>query len=148
MPSWTAMRPSTATQDCATSRRAEDEWLSGWDPTPGIVSVWAEGDGRAVIWRRLVETRELVKEEVRFRPWLLLDQLHHLRGLGAQFGPEGSNATVTYRELDGPGALRYLVSSDDGKTLAAAVLAGATRRLGRRITHLKELGKGAVLALS
>ena len=26
---------------------------TGWDPTPGIVSVWADGTGRAAIWRRL-----------------------------------------------------------------------------------------------
>ena len=145
------MRPSTderaSTPECANSRRDEDEWLSGWDPTPAIVSVWAENDGRAFVWRRIAETNALVKEEVRFRPWLLLDRLDDLRHLGAQFGPEGSNATVTYRELDGPGALRYLVSSDDGKTLVAAVLAGATRRLGRRISRLQELGKSAVLAL-
>jgi DNA polymerase I len=133
--------------DCPSSGRAEDEWLSGWDPTPGIVSVWAENDGRAFVWRRIAETNALVKEEVRFRPWLLLDRLDDLRGLGAKFGPEGSNATVTYRELDGPGALRYRVSSDDGKTLVAAVLAGAARRLGRRISRLQELGKSAVLAL-
>ena len=25
----------------------EDEWLWGWDPTPFIVSVWAEHEGRA-----------------------------------------------------------------------------------------------------
>ena len=25
---------------------------TGWDPTPGIVSVWADGDGRATLWRR------------------------------------------------------------------------------------------------
>ena len=30
----------------------EDEWLWGWDETPGIVSVWAEPDGRAFVWRR------------------------------------------------------------------------------------------------
>ena len=32
--------------------RNEDEWLWGWDDTPGIVSVWAERSGRATIWRR------------------------------------------------------------------------------------------------
>lgn len=87
MPSWTAMRPSTderaSTQECANSRRDEDEWLSGWDPTPAIVSVWAENDGRAFVWRRIAESNALVKEEVRFRPWLLLDRLDDLRHLGA-----------------------------------------------------------------
>src|SRR5437588_514027 len=44
----------------------EDEWLWGWDPTPGIVSVWAEPDGRATVWRREPETKQLVREDVRF----------------------------------------------------------------------------------
>ena len=35
-----------------TSMSIEDEWLWGWDPTPGIVSVWADATGRAVVWRR------------------------------------------------------------------------------------------------
>jgi DNA polymerase elongation subunit (family B) len=136
------MQPSSA------QRRSEDEWLWGWDPTPGIVSVWAESDGRAVVWRRIPETGALVREEARFRPWLVLDRLDDLRHLGAQFGREGTaGAAVNYRELNGPGTLRYLVSAGDGKTLAAAVLTGASRRLGRRIGHLLDLGKDAVLAL-
>ena len=105
-------------------RRNEEEWLWGWDPTPGIVSVWAESDGRAVVWRRMAGTGELVREEARFRPWLVLDSLDDLRHLGGRLGREGEAcALVSYRELDGPGALRYLVSAADGKTLAAAVLA-------------------------
>jgi len=116
-----------------------DEWLWGWDPTPGIVSVWAESDGRAVVWRRIPATGELVREEARFRPWLLLDRLDDLLHLGA--------GLVRYRELEGPGALRYLVWAKDGKTLISAVLEGASRRLGRPINHIQELGKEAVLAL-
>ena len=58
-------------------------------------------------------------------------------------GSEGTaGALVSYRELDGPGTLRYLVSADDGRTLAAAVLEGASRRLGRRIGHSARSGKG------
>ncbi|HEV2457822.1 MAG TPA: hypothetical protein VGS80_05615, partial [Ktedonobacterales bacterium] len=38
--------------EAGTTTTREDEWLWGWDPTPGIVSVWAERDGRALIWRR------------------------------------------------------------------------------------------------
>ncbi len=30
----------------------EDERLFGWDPTPGIVSVWAQREGQAIVWRR------------------------------------------------------------------------------------------------
>ena len=99
-----------------------DEWLWGWDPTPGIVSVWAEADGRAVVWRRLTNTGELIREDTRFRPWVLLDRLDDLLHLGGQLAPEGTADTlINYRELDGPGTLRYLVSAGDGRTLAAAI---------------------------
>ncbi len=130
------------------SRAAEDEWLGGWDETPGIVSVWAEGDGRATVWRRLAGTGELVREEERFRPWILVDRLDDLKHLGVQLAPEGAaRALVTFRELSGPGELRYLVSSENVRTLTGAVFQGASRRLGRSIGHLRELGKESVLAL-
>ncbi len=128
--------------------RAEDEWLSGWDPTPGIVSVWAEADGRATIWRRIAATGELVREEARFRPWLLLDRLDDLQHLGPELAREGdAGALVTWRELEGPGALRFLVRAADTKTLTSAILHGATQRVGRRVATLRDLGKEAVLAL-
>jgi len=112
---------------CAASA---DEWLWGWDKTPGIVSIWVEGDGRALVWRRLADTGALVREEARFRPWLLLDRVDDLPG----------NA-VSWRELDGPGELKYLVSADDLKTLTAAVLQA------RRAANLRELPKNSVLVL-
>ena len=127
---------------------AQDEWLWGWDPTPGIVSVWAEPDGRAIVWRRIVETGALVREDERFRPWLLLDRLDDLRHLGSALAPEGTpGADVWYRELEGDGALRFRVSAGDGGKLAATVLDGASRRLGQRVPHLRELGAERVLAL-
>ncbi|MES1256954.1 MAG: ribonuclease H-like domain-containing protein, partial [Acidobacteriota bacterium] len=130
------------------SRNREDEWLSGWDPTPGIVSVWAEPDGLASVWRRIARTGELVREEARFRPWILLDRLDDLQHLGRRLAPEGAaDALVEYRELDPPGELRYLVSAKDSRTLTSAVLHGAARRFGRRLAHLRELGQAAVLAL-
>jgi DNA polymerase I len=140
----------------------EDEWLWGWDPTPGIVSVWAEPDGRAFVWRRLPGTRALVREGVRFRPWLLLASLDDLAHLGARLRPERASSAgfarsitppseaphhVTYQELEGPGALRYVVRAGDGRALTAAVLQGAARRLGGPLRSLRELGAGAVLAL-
>lgn len=125
----------------------EDEWLWGWDATPGIVSVWAEADGRAAVWRRIPETGVLVREDERFHPWLLLDRLDDLRHLGGRLGPEGEAAQVWYRELEGEGALRFRVSAEDGRMLGAAVLRGASHRLGRPVTHLRELGAEAVLAL-
>lgn len=132
----------------ALKRAQEDEWLWGWDETPGIVSVWAEGDGRATVWRRIPTTGELVREEAIFRPWILLDRLDDLRHLGVQLAEEGvARALVTFRELAGPGELRYLLSAQNAKTLAAAVLHGASRRLGRRFNSLRELGKDVVLSL-
>ncbi len=114
----------------------EDEWLWGWDPTPGIVSVWASPDGRATVWRRSPETGALVREPARFRPWVLLDRVDDL-----------PLARLTCRELDGDGALRYLVSADDVPTLTAALLPAVSRRLRRSIRFLRELGKAHVLVL-
>ena len=134
--------------ETAPSRRREDEWLWGWDPTPGIVSVWAEANGRATVWRRIADTGALVREEERFRPWLLLDQLDDLRHLGERLGCDGTRGThVSYRELDGPGTLRFLVSADDTRTLTSAILAGASLRLGRHVGHLRDLPQHSVLTL-
>ncbi|MCC7132988.1 MAG: ribonuclease H-like domain-containing protein [Gemmatimonadales bacterium] len=125
----------------------QDEWLLGWDPTPGIVSVWAEADGRALVWRRLPDTGALVRDEERFRPWLLLDRLDDLLHLGPDLGPEGAGTRITWRELEGPGALRFLVSAPDGKTLARALVRGASGRLGRAVNHVRDVGRESVLVL-
>jgi DNA polymerase elongation subunit (family B) len=55
---------------------------------------------------------------------------------------------VTYRALEGPGHLRYLVAASDGRALESAVLVGASERLGARLTRLGELGDDDVLCLS
>ncbi|HTE49875.1 MAG TPA: DNA polymerase domain-containing protein [Kofleriaceae bacterium] len=131
----------------------EDEWLWGWDPTPGIVSVWAEPDGRALVWRRLPGQPAPVREEVRFRPWILLaslDDLAHARPRPDTDGEgdHGRGRGITYRELDGPGELRFLVSADDLRSLTRSVLRGAERRLRRPLSSIRELGQAEVLALS
>lgn len=126
---------------------APDEWLWGWDPTPGIVSVWADAAGRATIWRRLPD-RSLRREREQFRPWVLLDRLDDLRHLGTRLGLEGdSRARVTWRELEGNGALRFLASARDMGTLKAAILEGARQRLGSQLAALRDLGQESVLAL-
>ena len=84
------------------STTAEDEWLWGWDPTPGIVSVWADGDGQVHVWRRVEGA--LVRELVRFRPWLLA----------------ASPIAGTTRELTGTGELRFVVRANDMRALRAA----------------------------
>jgi len=81
---------------------------------------------------------------------LLLDRLDDLLHLGDELCCDGgpiAAARITYRELEGPGALRYLVSADNYRTLNNALLTGATERLGRPVPHLRELGADAVLAL-
>jgi DNA polymerase, archaea type len=67
------------------------------------VSVWADSYGNAVVWRRVAG--ELVREEERFQPWMLLDRL------------DGIGPGIDFRELEGPGALRYLVSGQNLRAL-------------------------------
>jgi DNA polymerase, archaea type len=142
------VQPVTTPEESDARTARQDEWLWGWDPTPGIVSVWAEPDGRAMVWRRMPGTGELVREDERYRPWLLLDRLDDLRHLGPRLGKEGDEgALVWYRELEGPGALRFLVSAPDGRALANTVLEGASRRLNQRVPHLRELGSHTYLSL-
>ncbi len=116
----------------------KDEWLWGWDATPGIVSVWADGTGHAIVWRRLPDTGTLVREEERFRPWLLIDEIGDPHDLDPQ---------IECRQLHGDGALRYLLSATDLKTLTASVIRDAGKRLKRRVNHLRDLGKQSVLVL-
>ena len=128
----------------------EDEWLWGWDKTPGIVSVWADAQGQVLVWRRDPETRQLLREQAEFRPWLLLESLADLQHLGGRLRAEVDGASpghVSYAELAGSGGLRFLVRARDGRALARAVLHGARQRLGRPISHLRELGPQRVLAL-
>ncbi len=130
--------------------RARDEWLWGWDPTPGIVSVWAEPNGRALVWRRVGPELALVQEEARYRPWLLLASLEDLKHLGQRLRPEaaGSGAGVTFRELEGDSGLRYLVSAEHARTLSAALQEGASRRLGHPVRSLRELPSDTLLSLA
>ena len=93
---------------------------TGWDPTPGIVSVWADWDGRATIWRRVPDSGALIREDARFKPWVLLDSLDPL-------GPPSGH--FRYRELTGSGALRFLVSAEDGRRLRALKNLGKDRSL-------------------
>ncbi len=76
--------------------------------------MWADWDGRATVWRRIVPTGALVQEEARFRPWVLTDDLRSALALRAS-----SSTPMSYRELAGDGELRYLVHADDGRVLRA-----------------------------
>lgn len=109
----------------------EDEWLRGWDETPGIVSVHAEADGLAFVYRRLAPDR-LVVERERFRPFVLVSSLELLGSKDAD--------RFSIEELEGPHALRYRVSADHLDDLRDALLRTASARTGTRITSLRELG--------
>lgn len=124
------------------TERLEDENLFGWDPTPGIVSVWADRAGRALIWRR--ESEHVTCSQENFRPWLLatsLADLGHLPDAPAPVhAPGAGSALCTYRELAGAeGSYRYLLSARDGRTLEQELTTGASKRLGRRISNLGDL---------
>jgi DNA polymerase I len=126
--------------DATSSSHREDEWLFGWDETPGIVSVWANREGRAIIWRR--DGERITCSTERFRPWLFATSLADLAHLGPALLPAAApgSAMVNYRELDGPGgSYRYLLSARDGRALERALLLGASRRLDRKIPNLNEL---------
>lgn len=91
--------------------------------------MWAEPNGTALVWRRDPVTGVLVREEERFRPWLLVDRV------------DGLPPSIEVRELDPPGELRYLVSADDLRTLSNAVVRA------RRVRSLRDLGARHVLVL-
>jgi DNA polymerase elongation subunit (family B) len=113
--------------------------------------VWAGDRGIATVWRRLPETGELVREQDRFRPWLLYDRIEDLRHLGSLLVATGTAAEhpkqVVYRELEGPGALRFHLSAADWPTLTDAVLRGASERLGKRLEHVRDLDWRSALVL-
>ncbi len=124
----------------------QDEYLFGWDPIPGIVSVWASRDGRAIVWQRVkgLEGERVLCTEERFRPWLFAATLEDLKQLGPVLlpadGPGAKDGLVSYAILDGPPeSYRYLLSARDGSFLERTLCAGASRRLGRRITSLNDL---------
>ncbi len=120
----------------------EDAWLFGSDQTRGIVSIYANREGIALVWRR--EGESILYERVRFRPWLYAASLADLAHVKASVLPEAasnsSTALVKYRVLNGPeGSFRYLLTASDGRKLERLLLEGASRRLGRQITSLNDL---------
>jgi DNA polymerase elongation subunit (family B) len=123
------------------SPAAGDAWLFGWDPTPGIVGVWADRRGAALVWQRLDGQLRCRRET--FRPWLVAVSLADLDAdeLVRVADAWDTSAALACQELDGPaGAYRYLLSARDGRALEQAILAGASRRLGRTVRRLGELG--------
>ena len=80
-----------------------DDALFGWDPTPGIVSVWARRSGKAWVWQRIGDRVNCTRAT--FRPWLFATTLDDLTHLGSALQPKPDEAAVSYRVLDGPDGL-------------------------------------------
>jgi DNA polymerase, archaea type len=117
-----------------------DELLFGWDPTPAIVSAWADRDGRALVWRRV--GGRTVCERERFRPWLFAADLADLPTGAAILvdDPWQTSAPIAARELAGPdNHCRFLITARDGRQLERTLCAGASKRLGRAVQNLYEL---------
>ncbi len=110
----------------------------GWDPTPGIVSVWATPDGAATVWRR-PDGGALLTEQERFRPWVLVSSLEWLDASNARYTRDEPAAGLHVRELTGPGALRYLISGPRWNDVEQALCRGASRVLGQRIARVPQL---------
>lgn len=129
--------------DLSNSPDFADAWLFGWDPTPGIVSVWADRQGHAMIWQRHDAT--VRGSRARFRPWVVaasLDDVAHIGGaLVPTATPWAGSGPFSVHTLEGaPGSYRYLLTAHDGHALEQAILTGATHRLGRPVRRLRELG--------
>ncbi len=126
------------------SQAGGDAYLFGWDETPGIVSVWANREGKAVVWQRT--PGGVVASSIRFRPWLFATKLDDLAKVGIALTAVSSNdakeafAGITYQEFDGvAGTYRYLLSAPDGRALEREIVRGASRRLDREIRSIREL---------
>src|SRR5215211_664881 len=124
------------------SETAERLGISLDESSLGIVSVWADRSGRALVWQR-DGTRVRCTEE-RFCPWLFaatLDDLAHVgAALSSETAPGAERAPFRYRELDGPPeAYRFLISARDGRALERAITAGAAQRLGRPVKNLYDV---------
>jgi len=119
--------------------RLEDEYLFGWDDTPGIVSVWASRSGEAILWRR--EGERITTGRERFRPWLFATSLQDLAHTNVSLDTDSPpGARITYRELEGDeGSYRYLLLSTDGRQLERELLRGASSRLQRQVTGINQL---------
>ncbi|GHO48336.1 3'-5' exonuclease [Ktedonospora formicarum] len=119
-----------------------DEMLFGWDPTPGIVSIWATRTGKALIWQR--QDEQVICTQASFRSWLFARTLEDLPMLHSQppttLSWDMDHSPISYRILDGSvGSFQYLLSARDGRILERMLLAGASQRLGRQVTSLGSL---------
>jgi len=132
-------------------------WLSGCDPTTGIVSIDADRQGRARVWRRS-DAQGVEVTEHRFPNWFLttsLDLLAHLPGrhlpastLRAAHGGLDWRGGLAVVELAGADAAadayRYLVLTDQLDEVETAMVETANKGDGSDAQSLDDL-RGLVL---
>ena len=131
----------------AKTRRA---WLEGWDDTTGLVSVHADGDGNAILWRRV--NGQIRTERDQFRPWVYAQHLAHLEHVGARLQAQRLDATepdaaFTYKELPGDGIFKFLIRTRHWTNLKNAILEGVKRE-GREARSLNDLQDYYALGLT
>jgi DNA polymerase I len=124
------------------SAESPDEILFGWDPTPGIVSVWADRGGEALVWQRNGAGVSCSRE--RFYPWLFATSLSDLAHLGRALVPATSpippSALVSYQEMEGAtDSYRYLLFAHKSGVLDNAICKGASQRLGQSVQRVSDL---------
>lgn len=124
------------------SPKETDEILFGWDSTPGIVSVWADRGGEALVWQRTSEGVSCAREQ--FHPWLFATTLADLSHLGRSLSPVTSplapSTLVSYQEMEGTlGSYRYLLFAHRSGALDNAICKGASERLGQSVQRVSDL---------
>lgn len=129
--------------------------LFGWDPTTAIVSVDADADGRARVWRRAGEQVELSHHA--FPNWFLTTSLDPLAHLPARYfradwlrnSPAVLDESLAVVELDaadvqGEDAYRYLVLTNNLREVETALVETVNKRDGDEAQSLLDL-RGLVL---
>jgi uncharacterized protein YprB with RNaseH-like and TPR domain len=139
---------------------AAEHELFGCDTTPCIVSVDANANGRARVWRRLDDRVELTEHA--FPNWFLITSLELLAHLPAEHrgadwlrqshGQLDMREPLVVVELDSPptndeAAYRYLVLTNDIGEVETALLEMASKRDGEEARSLADL-RGLVLIWS
>jgi DNA polymerase, archaea type len=118
-----------------------DPWLFGWDESEAaqhIVSVWADGSGAVLLWRRVAG--QLTLERARFRPWLYAESLAELEAAGIVASHDDPTAAFSYQRRPGAASsMSYLISARDGRLLRNKMLAGSNKIHQTEHTSLAQL---------
>ncbi len=129
--------------------RSPEDWLWGWDTTPGIVSILAQRNGSVMVWRRTALQEPVIAERDYFLPWALISDIALLTYPKIHYDlPEKADPTVIYaQKLQGTGALQWKLSCANSSLLERSIVAGAEKHGYPKVSHINELSKDVVLRL-